>query len=51
MLNIPANIVGEIASTTQATIAPLWDLAVIFISIPLAFYVIKRVMHLFPKGR
>jgi len=49
MLNVPSNIVTDIASTTAATSAQLFPIIAVFIAIPLTFYFIKRVKELFPK--
>lgn len=44
---LPADLAAAVASTSTN----LWALAVIAISLPLTFYVIKRVMGLFPKTK
>jgi len=49
MLSVPSNIINDIASTTSATVTGLLPVLAIFISVPLAFYFIKKVIALFPK--
>ena len=49
MLNVPANIITDIASTTSATVTGMLPLLALFISLPLAFWVITRIKSLFPK--
>jgi len=43
--------VGNIGDAVQNTTDNVWVLAVVAIAIPLAFYVLHRVIGLFPKAK
>ena len=45
------NLVGSIMSTIGELFTDFWVIIAIAIGIPLAFYVIRRVIALVPKGR
>jgi hypothetical protein len=48
-LNVPSNIVSDIASATSQTFDATMPLLVLMISVPLAFYVLRRLFGLFPR--
>lgn len=51
LFNIPTSTATDLSANVSDTIAGsgLWALGVIVIAIPLTFYVIKKVVGLFPK--
>jgi len=48
MINIPASIVTDIASTTRATIDGAFSIIILLVSVTLAFYIIRKVVKMFP---
>lgn len=42
---------ADVAANTQTTIDSVWVLVLIALSIPLGFYIVHRVMGLFPGRR
>lgn len=42
---------ADLAASVASTLGNVWALAFIAIGIPLAFYIVKQVMGLFPKSR
>jgi len=51
ILSVPGSIVSDLATATTGTFDSLGVLIALLISVPLAFYVIRRVIALFPKPR
>lgn len=51
MIEIPSNIVTDVATATTGTFDALGLLIAFMISVPLAFYVTRRIIALFPKSR
>ena len=49
MLNVPDNIVIDITSATQATADSLWPIIIFIITIPLSFFIIRKVLQLLPR--
>lgn len=50
-LTFPSASTTEILANVSGLFTDLWYLIALAIGIPLAFYVIRRVMALIPKGR
>jgi len=50
-LIVPTSTVTDVAASTQGSFDSLAPLIVLLISVPLAFYVIRRIIALFPKPR
>ena len=48
-LNVPSNLVGDIASATSLSFDALMPFLIVLVSVPLAFYVIRRIQGLFPR--
>lgn len=46
---VPENIVIDIVSTTQETFASFWPVLLVMLSLPVSFYIIKKIMQLIPK--
>jgi len=51
MITIPASASADLLASVSALIGDTWVLVALAIAIPLFFYVVKRLMGLFPKGR
>lgn len=49
MLSVPTTIVTDLISMTQDTVASLWSVILLLISVPLSFYIVRRTIGLFPK--
>lgn len=50
-MEIPTTIVTDVASSTSATIDSLSGLIALLLAIPVAFYILRRILALFPKPR
>jgi len=48
---VPEAIVSDVAAATSGTFHALWPLIALLISVPLAFYIARRILALFPKAR
>ena len=48
-ITIPSNIVTDISASVTGTVESLWVLIILIISIPLSFYVLRKIIQLFPK--
>jgi hypothetical protein len=49
MINVPANIITDLASSTAQTATVLWPFILLIVSIPFAFYVVRKIITLIPK--
>jgi len=49
MFEVPANIVTDISSSVANTIDNLWSIIILMVSIPLAFYILRKILAMFPK--
>jgi len=48
-IQVPENIITDISSSVGTTINNLWVLIVLIVSIPLAFYILRKIVMLFPR--
>lgn len=46
---MPENIVIDIVETTQETFASFWPVLLVMFSLPVSFYIIKKIIQLVPK--
>ena len=51
MLVVPDTIVTDVASSTVATSESVLPLLLLLVSIPVAFYVARKILAMFPKSR
>lgn len=51
IITLPATLLADVLEATGVLFTDLWLLIAIAVGIPLAFYVIRRVVALVPKGR
>lgn len=49
MINVPTNIIGDLASSTAQTANVMWPFILLVVSIPFAFYIIRKIITLIPK--
>jgi hypothetical protein len=49
-MTIPSSIVSDIVSSTSGLMVSIQPLLLILLGIGIAFYVVKRLIVLFPKG-
>jgi hypothetical protein len=45
------SVASDLSANVVSSIDSVWVVALLAVSIPLAFYIIKRVIGLFPKSR
>jgi len=50
-LAIPSTIISDLSTAVSGTFESLGVLIALMVSIPLAFYILRRVLSLFPKPR
>lgn len=50
-ITLPENAVTDITASIGTMVTDLWLVIALAIGLPLAFYVIKRVIGLVPKGK
>lgn len=48
-IDIATNTVSEISNAVSSTITSLWSVILLVISIPLAFYVMRKIIQMFPR--
>ena len=46
-----STLVADLSANVSSAVDSVWVVALLAVSIPLAFYIIRRVIGLFPKGR
>ena len=46
-----ATVGADLSANVINSVGSVWVVALLALSIPLAFYIIKRIIGLFPKGR
>lgn len=51
MIEIPATTTAQLFATVSTLVNDLWVLIAVAIGVPLAFYVIRKVVGIMPKGR
>lgn len=49
MITLPVDAVTDLTAQVSTLVADLWVVIALIIGIPLAFYIIKKVIGLFPK--
>ena len=49
MITIPSTLTTDLVLMTKDTLDVLWPVLVVLISVPLSFYILKRIYSLIPK--
>lgn len=51
IVSVPAGAVNDLMANTGQLFGDLWLVITLAVGLPLAFYIIKKVISLVPKGR
>lgn len=51
ILTVPETVSGDLLASVGTLFTDLWTVIALAVGIPLAFYIIKKVIALVPKGR
>ena len=50
-LTVPTSTVSDLANATSFTFNSLFAIVILMISVPVAFYIMRRILAMFPKPR